>query len=75
MSEPASVQQPSLPAGKHDPAARRQAKRSGRERGCWTYIPAESLVKAGIDPAGPPPFYRVWGGARGRYIVVLYPEP
>lgn len=39
-------------AGRHDAMARRQSKRSGRERGCWAYIPSEVLVKAGIDPGG-----------------------
>jgi hypothetical protein len=60
--------------GRHDTAARRQAKRSGRETGCWTYIPGEALARAGFAPSDPPPFYRVWGGARGRYVVVLYRE-
>lgn len=65
-------------AGRHDAMARRQSKRSGRERGCWAYIPSEVLVKAGIDPDGPAPFYRTWGaahGSTGRVIVSLYREP
>jgi len=63
-----------LPAGKHDASARRRAVRSGRERGCWVYIPAEDLQKAGIDPQGPRPWYRTWGRARGGVLVRLYKE-
>lgn len=63
----------------HDPAARRQAKRSGREKGCWAYIPADVLSAAGIDPDGPAPFYRTWGYRRGpnsaSVVVSLYREP
>lgn len=45
-------------------------------RGCYVYIPAEELVKAGIDPQGPPPLYRTWGSRRGSVLVRLYkPEP
>jgi hypothetical protein len=62
-------------AGRHDAAARRRAKRAGRERGCWTYISAEQLALAGYAPGEPAPFYRVWGGQRGRYVVTLYREP
>ncbi len=61
--------------GKHDSAARRKSKRAGRERGCWLYVPAEYLMAAGIDPLGPPPYYRVWAAPRGRFVVVLYREP
>lgn len=64
-----------LPAGRYDYAKRRRAKRSGREGGCWTYIPAELLTRAGIPTSGPAPWYRVWGGARGRYVVTLYDQP
>jgi hypothetical protein len=60
-------------AGRYDHAARRQAKRSGRERGCWTYIPFELLPDTLAGPDASPPWYRVWGGSRGRYIVTLYP--
>lgn len=58
--------------GMYDHARRRQAKRSGRERGCWAYIAAEELEAAGIDPEGPPPLYRVWGTPRGGVLVRLY---
>lgn len=61
--------------GSLDVARRTRAKRSGRESGCWTYIPGELLAKAGYTKDEPLPFYRVWGGARGRYVIVLYPEP
>jgi hypothetical protein len=61
--------------GRHDPAMRRRSIRKGRETGCSVYIPGEALARAGFAPGDPPPFYRVWGGKRGRYVVVLYREP
>lgn len=61
-------------AGRYDEAARRQSKRTGREKGCWVYIPADELVKAGVDPAGPAPFYRTWGSRRGSLLLRLYRE-
>ena len=62
--------------GRHDGAARRRAQRAGRERGCWVYIAAEQLLEAGIDPKGPPPWYRLWvGKGRPRFVVNLYREP
>jgi hypothetical protein len=57
---------------KYDAARRRLAQRRGRERGCWVYVPAEELVKAGIDPAGDPPQYRTWGTKSGGVLVRLY---
>lgn len=60
------------PAGRYDSAERRQGVRKQRERGISVYIPAEELVKAGIDPDGPPPRYRTWGSARGSVLVRLY---
>lgn len=54
--------------------ARRRAQRRGRERGCWVFVPAEELGKAGVDPAGDPPFYRTWGSPRGSVMVRLYRE-
>jgi hypothetical protein len=57
-------------AGRHDHAARRRAKRSGREKGCWTYIPAE-LLRSDAWPL----YFRVWGGERNRYVVTLYDKP
>lgn len=60
-------------AGRYDSGIRRRTIRRGaRERGCWLYIAAEELVKAGIDPAGPPPQYRTWGSRRGSVLVRLY---
>lgn len=60
----------------HDTAKRRKTKRAGRERGCWLYITADELAALGIDPAGPPPYFRVWAsGPRPRLVVNLYREP
>lgn len=73
--EPVSPPVPSQrPAGRHDAALRKQSTRGGRDKGCRVYIAAEQLEAAGIDPNGPAPFYRVWAGPRGRFIVTLYPE-
>lgn len=61
-----------------DAALRKRAKRSGREAGCWTYIDAEALAKAGYEPGGELPYYRVTGHKRSRNagsaIVSLYRE-
>lgn len=59
---------------RYDRAARRRAQRSARERGCWVYIPAEELAKAGVDPTGDVPHYRTWGSVRGSVLVRLYRE-
>lgn len=61
----------------HDHAERRRSQRRGRERGCWVYIPAEDLKRAGLDPVDPPPFYRTWAdkSGRGGVRVRLYREP
>jgi hypothetical protein len=61
-------------AGRYDAGARRRAKRTGRETGCWTYIPGEELAKAGIEPGGKLPYYRVWGSQRGGIRMRLYRE-
>ena len=62
--------------GTHDPAARRKALRKGRERGCSVFISAEQLERAGIDPRGPAPYYRIWEArGRPRFVVNLYREP
>ena len=60
----------------YDPAKRRQAKRTGRERGVWVYLPATELEAAGIDPAGPAPFYRMWSKTKAKraVLVQLYVE-
>lgn len=68
-----------LSAGRYDALERRRSNRSQRERGCWVYIPAEELQRAGIDPRGPAPFYRTTGyqrSANGHTVIVnLYREP
>jgi hypothetical protein len=62
-----------------DTAAPKRSKRSGRERGCWTYIDAEQLQRAGLDPQGEPPYYVSRGYQRSKnghsVIVSLYREP
>ena len=62
----------------YDPSARRRAKRAGRERGCWVYIPAVELHAAGFA-RHELPWYRTLGHARSRnagtVLVSLYREP
>lgn len=62
----------------YDAARRKRAKRSGRESGCWAYIPGEELERAGLDPKAATPFYTVRGFQRSRNghtaIVSLYRE-
>lgn len=62
----------------HDPALRRRSLRRRRERGCTVYITADDLLRAGIDPEGPPPFYRINAYQRSKNghtaIVTLYKE-
>lgn len=72
MKRPQTLDAPQLDAGKYDSGARRQGVRTGRERGCWVYIPADELLKAGYDPQEAAPFYRTWGTARGGVFVRLY---
>lgn len=62
----------SVPNGKYDDGARRQSMRKTRERGCWVYVPAAELLKAGFVSGDPPPFYRTWGSRRGSVMVRLY---
>lgn len=57
---------------KADPAARKQATRSGRARGCYIYIASGDLQRAGMDLRDPAPQYRVWAGRRGSLLVTLY---
>lgn len=65
-------------AGFADQAARKRAQRRGREQGCWVYIDAETLARAGFVPGGERPYYRVWGHQRsehaGGVVVSLYRE-
>ncbi len=60
--------------GRYDPAERKQATRHGREKGCRVYIAGEAFEAAGLDTSGPPPYYRVWAGERGRFILTMYKE-
>lgn len=64
-------------AGSHDPAQRRKTVRRGRERGCWLYVPAEQLERAGYPTVrgSSTPWYRTWLGRKGTILVQLYPEP
>ena len=62
----------SVPPGRFDQAEPRRGVRKQRERGCSVYISAELLAKAGIDPHGPAPMYRIWAGERGRFVVTMY---
>jgi hypothetical protein len=55
-----------------DPAARKQATRSGRARGCYIYIDAGTMERAGIPASDSPPQYRLWAGRRGSLLVTLY---
>lgn len=59
-------------AGRHDHAARRRAQRHGREKGCWVYIPAEMLERAGYGESESVPWYRCWAAPRGRVAFQLY---
>jgi hypothetical protein len=60
--------------GKYDHARRRRATRSGRQRGCFVYIPRAELEAAGYSEKWPI-FYRVWGSSPdGGVQVRLYRE-
>lgn len=69
----AAVLTPAERPGRYDPCLRRRAKRAGRERGCWIYIPAAELEKAGRADTWPL-FYRVWGSKRGGLTLRLYAD-
>lgn len=71
---PESASKPVRRNGRYDAAARRTSKRTGREKGCWVYIPAEVLDKTGYGGDGPPPYFRIWGAPRGRLTIQLYRE-
>lgn len=62
---------------RYDRARRKRAVRRGNERGAWIFVPAAELVKAGVDPHGPAPYYRVWGSSRkdGGGTFRFYSEP
>jgi hypothetical protein len=56
---------------RYDHTERRRSERRGRERGIRVYIPAAELRRAGIDPHGPAPEYKLWGNAdRGSCVFV-----
>lgn len=59
---------------RYDPQKRRRAQRHGKRKAIRIEITAAELRKAGIDPDGPAPEYRVWGTAKGRggVFVRLY---
>lgn len=57
---------------RYDEARRRKSQRHGPERGVRIFIPARELRKAGIDPDGPPPEYRVWATSGGGFMLRLY---
>lgn len=61
--------------GVADVMARKKARRSGRERGCWIYVAAEDLERMGFDPYGEVPYYRIWSSVRGGLRARLYREP
>ena len=61
--------------GGYDPYRRRFGRRAGRERGCWVYITAVELKKAGFAEGDPAPFYRVWGRRNGSVLLRLYRQP
>lgn len=58
-----------------DPALRRKATRTGRQKGCYIYIPAEVLQAAQPKLGGELPHYRTWAGKGGAVLVRLYREP
>jgi hypothetical protein len=62
-------------AGRADIRTRRKSQRRGREKGCWVYIPAEQLQRAGFGPDADPPYYRAWDGRKGTVILNLYRTP
>lgn len=66
--------------GRFDSAEWKRSKRSGREHGCWTYIAAEQLALAGIDPHDPAPLYRLTATPAskkgvGRFFLNVRPFP
>ncbi len=59
------------PVTRHDPHRARKAQRHGKQRGVRIEIAAEELLKAGIDPYGPAPTFKVWPGD-GSVFVRFY---
>lgn len=58
----------------YDPAARRRSVRTGRERGCWVYVPAEELELLGFAKGDPPPFYNLTALRRRSVALHFYAE-
>jgi len=62
---------------RYDRATTRRAVRTGRQKGVTVFIPAAELRRAGIDPDGPAPDYKLAGmqsrKSSRRVIVNLYP--
>jgi hypothetical protein len=62
---------------RYDRAERRKSIRAGRQKGVTVFIPAAELRRAGIDPDGLPPEYKLTGSlsrkSSHRVIVSLYP--
>ena len=56
----------------YDAARERRAQRHGSERGVRVYLSAAELRKAGIDPHGPAPTYKVWATSKGGLMLRLY---
>lgn len=57
---------------RYDSGAMRKSVRYGRETGIRLFIPAAELRKAGIDPHGDPPRYKVWGTSGGGAMIRFY---
>ena len=60
--------------GRADTAARKRGQRRRNERGITLYLTRGELEQGGIDPDGPPPWYRVVGIGKGRasFVVQLF---
>jgi hypothetical protein len=56
---------------RHDSEARRKSQRHGRQKGITITIAAAELRRAGIDPDGPAPEYRVFPGKKADGGVQL----
>jgi hypothetical protein len=61
---------------RYDPGERRQSTRKQREKGVSIFIPAAELRKAGIDPDGPAPEYKLSSNAdKGATVFVRLYRP
>lgn len=59
----------------HDPGLRRKATRTGRQKGCWVYLPAEVVAAAQPKLGADLPYYRTWPSKGGGVLIRLYREP